>query len=360
MKKRKLKIAFVSFYQGDVNRGVESFAHELATRLSKDHSVVMFQLTKSKSPNLYKVKSNPFAINWKAPDATGTRLRRMYLDYWSRQIAKHAFKVLPSIITGKFDIVIPLNNGFQTLLMRLATIASRSKIVFIGQSGLGWDERVSSCFFPTKYIALSSFQKAWIKKRNPYVPIEVIPNAVDVNRFASKKKKVTSSKRPVIVLVSALFELKRIDLAIRAVAKTNASLLIVGDGPEKERLAELSSELLPNRFKIVSVPYNKIHEVYASADLFTFPTVPWESFGIVLLEAMAAGLPVVATDDPVRREIVGDAGIFVDPTDTEAYVEALEKALKAKWGDKPYNQAKKFDWEKIAEKYENLFLDITS
>ena len=73
---------------------------------------------------------------------------------------------------------------------------------------------------------------------------------------------------------------------------------------------------------------------------------------------MASGLAVVATDDPIRREIVGDAGLFVDPTDTKEYLKVLEKALKIKWGSKPRLQAEKFDWDKIAKDYEKLFLEL--
>ena len=60
-----------------------------------------------------------------------------------------------------------------------------------------------------------------------------------------------------------------------------------------------------------------------------------------MVEAMASGLPVVATDDPIRREIVGDAGLFVDPTDTNKFANTIEKALNTNWGEKPRKQAEK-------------------
>ena len=96
-------------------------------------------------------------------------------------------------------------------------------------------------------------------------------------------------------------------------------------------------------------------EIYSRANVFTLASKTYESFGIVLVEAMASGLPVVATDDPIRREIVGDAGLFVDPTDTDAYAAAIEKALNTDWGNKPRKQAEKFDWDVIAKQYEDLF-----
>jgi glycosyltransferase involved in cell wall biosynthesis len=109
---------------------------------------------------------------------------------------------------------------------------------------------------------------------------------------------------------------------------------------------------------MVSVPFEKMPEIYRMADVFTLPSASSESFGNVLVEAMASGLPVVATDDPVRREIVGEAGIFIDPTNTDEYAKALQKALDTNWGDAPRRQAEKFSWDSIAQKYEELMVSL--
>jgi glycosyltransferase involved in cell wall biosynthesis len=100
-------------------------------------------------------------------------------------------------------------------------------------------------------------------------------------------------------------------------------------------------------------------EVYRSADVFTLPSASSEAFGNVLVEAMATNLPVVATNDPIRHEIVGEAGILIDPENTEEYAAALQKALEINWGEKSRKQAEKFSWDKIALKYEELFLSLT-
>ena len=126
----------------------------------------------------------------------------------------------------------------------------------------------------------------------------------------------------------------------------------------EKKLRKLGEKLLPKRFKILSFPHDQMPGVYTAADIFTYPTSAWESFGIVLAEAMASGFPVVATNDPIRKEIIGRAGALVNPKDTAAYSIALENALKLKWGKRPLNQAKKFDWDKIAVKYEKLFLEL--
>jgi len=70
---------------------------------------------------------------------------------------------------------------------------------------------------------------------------------------------------------------------------------------------------------------------------------------------MACGLPVVATDDSLRREIVGKAGLFIkNPKNSRIYAKALQEALTKKWGSIPRKQAQKFSWNMVAEKYEEL------
>ena len=153
---------------------------------------------------------------------------------------------------------------------------------------------------------------------------------------------------------------KRHDLTIKAVAKLKSVKLVIigGGGNKKDEIEALGTRLLGTRFEIKSVSNEKMPEVYKKADVFAYPTVPWESFGIAMVEAMASGLPVVATDDPIRREIVGDAGFFVDPTDTDGYAKALKEALDKNWGDIPRKQAEKFDWDEIAIEYEKLFKSL--
>jgi glycosyltransferase involved in cell wall biosynthesis len=95
--------------------------------------------------------------------------------------------------------------------------------------------------------------------------------------------------------------------------------------------------------------------IYRSADCFTLCSVSSEAFGNVYVEALASNLPVVATDDEKRHEIVRGAGLFVNPNETEAYANALVTCVSKRWGNKPRNQSKLFDWDIIAQSYERLF-----
>ena len=207
-------------------------------------------------------------------------------------------------------------------------------------------------------MTLTNYQTDWARQINPVIKIVKIPNGVS---FEDKSSKILhfDLSHPVVLSVGALEKNKRHDLTIKAVAKIeNAFLLMVGRGSEETNLRNLAKKYIPGRFTITSLPYKEMHSVYQIGDVFVFPTVPWESFGIATVEAMASGLPVVASDDPIRREIVGNAGIFVDPTDTTAFASAIQKALNTNWGDKPRNQAKKYDWDIIADQYEKLFKEI--
>ena len=191
----------------------------------------------------------------------------------------------------------------------------------------------------------------------PLVRTSYIPNGVDTKKFKPEGSFYKSNlDKPIVLCVGELIPSKRIDLAIRAVAKLNGvSLLVVGGGDYNDDIKSLGEKLLGKRFKLTQTSYDKMQEVYRSADVFTLPSGSDYAFEIVFVEAMSSGLAVVANKDSIRKEIVGSAGYLVDPTDVNEYSRLLKKALSKNWGEVPRNQAKKFDWDDIARKYEQLF-----
>jgi len=123
------------------------------------------------------------------------------------------------------------------------------------------------------------------------------------------------------------------------------------DGPDVQFFADLCEEKLgKGRFKIVKVDFADIPKVYRSADVFTLPSVD-EPFGRVYLEAMASGLPVVATDDAMRRVLIGHAGLVCDVTNPNEYATALVSALEKEWNNAPIEQSLDFSWETVAQRY---------
>jgi len=358
---RKLRIAFLSFYSGSVNRGVESFVDQLSSFLGKMHEVVVYQQGEPKDRVKYKIIQVSADVNWNKKDMTGTLARRFYLDYWSMLIGKFTFRVAKEILREKYDVVVPLNGGYQPILVRLATWLSGTKMVGIGQSGVGWDERINLWCFPNAFVPLSSAAFSWCRRVNRFIRLKRIPNGVDLNVFRSGGESVrTRLKRPVVVCVGALVSQKRIEFVIRAVAELqDVSLLVVGDGEQKDELERLGKRLLGERYEQISVGHDEMPEIYRAGDVFCLTPERSEAFGIVFVEAMATNLPVVTIKDEQRQEIVGDAGVLVrDPRNSGKLAKAINKALKRKWGSEPRRQAEKFGWERIAREYEKLFLEI--
>lgn len=356
MGKEKLKIAFLSFYSGETSRGVETYVHELGNELVKlGHKVMIYQNGPVRQNSDYETKSTGMEINW---NKAGGGLP--FINYWSLLIKKFTEQVLQKLDKDT-DVIVTTNGQWQSTLVRKWSRKNGIKHIISGQSGPGIDDRINLAVTPDCFVALTNHQKEWAEKAVPFLKNKIvkIPNGINIKKFATSKKTNIDLPGPIILNVGALTDIKRQQLAIKAVAGLKeGSLLIVGDGEKKKELEELGNKLLPGRFAIRQFEYSDLPQVYAAADLFTFPTSTFESFGIVLLEAMASGLPVVATDDPIRREIVGNAGLFINPDDTESYAVAMQEALDTDWGNKPVGQAKKFTWSKIAKEYENLFYDL--
>ena len=339
---KKLKIVFLNIYQTQIDRGAETYVKELSERLGKENNVVVLH-SGGMPPRRWPI------------------LWRFFIDRQGISILWWTIGLLPTLWREKFDIVFLLNGGWQVILTRIVTWLYGGKIIISGQSGKGWDDRVNLLSFPDVFVALSSQNKKWAKSFNPLVRVEYIPNGADLDKFnPGGKKSDLKLGAPIILCVGALIKNKRINLTIKAVARLKrGNLVLAGDGPLKDEIQALGNDLLGERFKYIgAVPFTNLPDVYRSADLFTLASVPFQSFEIVLVEAMATNLAVVATDDPIRREIVAGGGILVDPVDIEVYTKALEKALGAGWGNKPRLQAEKFSWDSIAEKYRLLIENI--
>lgn len=312
-----MKIAFLSRYQNKVNRGAENFVSELSKRLSRNHQVDILMGDNADS--------------------------------------------LKKVLDGKYDIVIPINGRLQSFKVSLARMIGGYKLLISGHSGIGRDDIWNIAVVkPDVFVALTGQMARWAKKWAWGSKVVKIPNGIDLDKFSPDGERIkVDLPRPIILSVGALVWYKYHDRVIRAVKQLKeGSLLIVGQGTDKEKLEKLGKELLRERFKIVAFDYQDMPKVYRSCDLFTLPSWSREAFGIVYLEALSSGLGVVAPDDESRREIVGDGGLFTDVNNSVGYAKAIQQALTINWGKLARAQAEKFSWEKIAEVYEKLMLGM--
>ena len=367
-----MKIVFLSCTNGIVHRGVETFIHELGNSLSKNHEVTVYQAGEKLEGALYKTVTIPFKLNLSSENRLrslskplywdfnlGNILRRFYLDYWNRKQGEFAIKAL-KLISKETNVLIIPGSGWVSLFSRFWCFKNKVKLVIAGQSGPGWDDRINLWCRPDAFIALSTLATSWARSAGFGVRVETIPNGVSLKRFnLNVRPAKIDLPRPIYLTVAALEPGKRIDLTIKAISNLpKGSLLVLGDGNERDNLIELGKKLLPGRFDVKYVRHENMPSFYAAADVITMVPVGVESFGIVYVEGMAVNKPVVATDDPIRREIIGQAGLFIDPKNVSKYSEALKLASEKDWGNIPVNQAKKYSWVKIAKKYENLFKSL--
>ncbi len=170
-------------------------------------------------------------------------------------------------------------------------------------------------------------------------PIRVVPSAIDVARFAAGRRSDAVRARlgagaadRLVLLVSRLGREKNVGLAIEALARIadpRVRLALVGDGPARATL-EARAHALGIAARVTfagAADPSDLPDIYASADAFAFPSLS-ETQGLVLAEAMAAGLPIAAVASPVTREVLGGVG-RIARGDPARFSGAVSEALDA-------------------------------
>nr|QFZ93245.1 glycosyltransferase [Synechococcus elongatus PCC 11802] len=166
----------------------------------------------------------------------------------------------------------------------------------------------------------------------------VIPNGCDTQVIAQQaaisRQQRPPSDRQRIIMVARLDPIKDQATLLQAFAAIaprhpDWDLWLVGDGCDRDRLESLAQSLGLNPATIFLGRSSEIPTLLGKADLFAFSTTAAEGFGIALIEAMAAGLPIVASNVPACREVLleGQAGLLVPPGDRFAWQQTLDRLL---------------------------------
>ena len=188
---------------------------------------------------------------------------------------------------------------------------------------------------------------------------EVIYPPVDVDYFSQPAAEADREPPPPFYLiVSALVPYKRVDLAVNAFNRLQKQLLIVGTGPDYPRLRALAG---PNIHFSGWADAQQLRWHYAHCQALLFPGE--EDFGIVPLEAMAAGRPVIAYRKGGALETVteGKTGIFFDPLTEEALLSALQDLEPRRFHPEEIRQhARQFSRQRCAERLRQAFVEYTS
>ena len=205
----------------------------------------------------------------------------------------------------------------------------------------------------------------------------IIPNGIDTElfRFDGPARKEFADGKVNILFVGRLERRKGLGYLLNACAKVKRSfpnfrVIVVGPGTvlrlRYEKLVENMS--LTNHVVFTGfVPSAELPSYYRSADIFCAPATGGESFGIVLLEAMACGKPVVATSIQGYASVLahGDEGLLVPPKNVESLAQALlsllhDKSLRLQMGDKGKIKADKYSWPNIARQVTDYYNSLLS
>lgn len=387
-----MKICFISPSYFPVTGGTEVAIYELGKRLvDKGYEVVLVTPTpsnKSKCEDssrmeIYRVPI-PLELSMLSPIHFYGRLfppplisTRVLLKILEKNKNRkidilhqfHLFYLGAACVLAKKILKIPL----ITSLMGWDTYDPLHSLPKLQQPYLNFIMRHSSLITsPSKRVLLYISQACKGK-------VKVIPHGVDLCRFnihidqnEQKEKLGVKSDEILALAVQRLVPKKATEYLIYAmsiVLKENpkVKLIIVGDGPEKARLTELTKKLGINRNIVFKgfVDLQDLPRYYLACDIFVLHSL-YEQFGIVLVEAMACGKPVISTRVGAIPEIIDNEkiGFLVEPKNPKQLADAIlklanDEKLRKKFGEEGRKKAKEnYDWNIIVEKYLKVYKQL--
>lgn len=309
-----MKILILHLTMGLVERGSENSTDLIASKLAQDHQVLVLSAGKLAGKNYPTKRLYPLNT---APSPAPTNLLekflyRLQIDSRSRLVGEFTLACLPAIRKFAPEVIFVTNGAVQLHLVKKHF--PLLKTVVFGHAGIGHDDLANLRARPNLFLALSPTAFDWASKyAHPLTKVVHLPNPIDPVIFAKAKPAKLTLSPPVLLVVGALTKYKNIVPVVEAASLIGISLLVIGDGEERDRLAKALSYYRGEFSWLKHVEPRALPAYYQAADLFCFTPDRQEAFGRVYLEAMAAGLPIIASDDPIRRSIIGKQGHYVEP-----------------------------------------------
>ena len=327
------------------------------------------------------------------PMALSKKVKVTYLRGISsnRDFPQIYFNVLRQFIKKEFSVIhfganpVWINGSSELLrfakLRRTSTVLNIHGIPQLERSAEQWPESISyyawmNTLSNNKMANRIVVNSEYMRKNVIYWygldrnKVVVIPNGVDLKIFTDKYDRILLDGEPSILYVGHFSRLKGVDILIQAIANLtsefpNIKLHLVGRG--NDRFFALQAKKLGIEKHIIFHSWaqqSMIASYYKSANICVFPS-RLEGFGIVILEAMASGIPVVASDIPSFRELISNGinGCLFKTEDAGA----LSKEIKALYQNpflrneilhNAFEKVKNYSWEKIADKYISLYKEL--
>jgi len=259
-----------------------------------------------------------------------------------------------------YDATVTCSYPFLNWLLRLRRRGlNRPRNVFVTQNGDWPVQARNSEYRLFNCDALVCTNSVYFDQHKSHRTSWLIPNAVDPQRYESalpsRGELGLKATDLVVLMVSALVPSKYVVEGIRALAPMeNIQLLIAGDGPLRDIVDSEGQALFGQRFRRVVVPFDRMPSLYKSADILLH-MCPDEPFGNIYVEALAAGLPVVAHDWSSTRWLFEDQAILVDSRDAEEVRSAVKRSLQRKSPEEVASRIslvnRRFTWKAVAAQY---------
>ena len=199
--------------------------------------------------------------------------------------------------------------------------------------------------------------------------VRIIPNGVDVDLFAGGQPAPELPPGRRLLWVGRLDRQKGFPVAVRAFGILAGEfpdllMVVVGEGHDRDAIKQLPNGARDRVVMVGSVPHERLPPYYSGADVYVSPALGQESFGMVLVEAMAAGVPVVATNIPGYREVIRPDvdGVLVPPGDPVALAEAVRRVLSdpslaTRLSEAGLARAERYRWDVVVEEIERAYQD---
>lgn len=199
----------------------------------------------------------------------------------------------------------------------------------------------------------------------------VIPNGVDIKRFSTAQSypainvaKGIKDTDKIILMVASMTRQKDHATVIRAANLLPESyhFCFAGDGPQKADLTDQAAASgLSGRIHFLGLR-NDVERLIKTADLFVLSS-QWEGFGLVAVEAMAGGIPVIASDVPGLAEVVKGAGLLFEPANEKQLAESIEQSLSSsqfyqQLVEKGFMRAERYSLDQTVREYFRLYESV--
>ena len=372
-----MKIALVSPYDFTYPGGVNIHVSSLERRLTKmGHDV---RIIAPSSGNISGLGDKFIRIGTPIPIPAGGTICRVTISLRLGPTIKSVLR------RDKFDIL-HLHEPFMPMLcsavLRFSDTANVATFhAFGGKPGYRFGRPISTIMLKRRLRKLDgriAVSKAAMEFASKYVPgqYDIIPNGIDLELFSPDVSPINEfcDGKLNILFVGRLEEQKGVDYLIKAyklVKKEipDSRLIIVGPGTRLRGKyeKEVQQSGLKDVIFVGGKPQNELPQYYKAADVFCAPATGLESFGIVLLEAMAVGKSVVATNIEGYNSVLTDGveGRLVPPRDEKMLARALaslltNESLRREMAARARLKAMEYSWEHVAQRVLNHYTRILS